>query len=68
MTRNPMYLGLMLGYVGITLIASLDWGLLTLIPLALTLHYGVVLREERYLTAKFGKPYTDYLARTRRWL
>ena len=67
-TRNPMYLGLMLGHLGITLIASLDWGLVTLIPLALTLHYGVVLREERYLAAKFGQPYIDYLARTRRWL
>ena len=67
-TRNPMYLGLMLGHVAVSLIASLDWGLVTLIPLALTLHFGVVLREERYLAAKFGQPYTDYLARTRRWL
>lgn len=68
MTRNPMYLGLMALHVTITLIASLDWALVTLIPLALTLHYGVVLREEAYLTATFGQPYTEYCARTRRWI
>lgn len=67
-TRNPMYVGLMALHLTVTLVASLDWGLLTLVALALALHYGVVLREERYLTAKFGQPYTDYLARTRRWI
>lgn len=67
-TRNPMYLGLMLLHLALTVLASLDWGLLTLVALALLLHFGVVLREERYLARRFGQPYTDYLARTRRWL
>ena len=66
-TRNPMYIALMLTHLGVCLLAHLEWGLVTLIPLALTLHYGVVLREEAYLTAKFGAEYTSYLASTRRW-
>jgi protein-S-isoprenylcysteine O-methyltransferase Ste14 len=32
------------------------------------LHWGVVLKEEAYLTDTFGAPYLDFLSRTRRWL
>jgi protein-S-isoprenylcysteine O-methyltransferase Ste14 len=37
-------------------------------PVLLIVHYGVVLREERYLEARFGEPYRCYKANTRRWL
>ena len=67
-TRNPMYLGIALFQLGLGLAASLDWSVI-IAPLVLAaLHYGVVLREEAYLTAKFGAPYTEYLDKTRRWL
>ena len=32
------------------------------------LRWGVVAREEAYLTRKFGDPYLDYARRVRRWL
>jgi protein-S-isoprenylcysteine O-methyltransferase Ste14 len=32
------------------------------------MHFGVVLREERYLAAKFGATYTAYQRQVRRWL
>jgi protein-S-isoprenylcysteine O-methyltransferase Ste14 len=67
-TRNPMYVGFVLLLAGLSLIFSLDWGLILVPVLALVLHYGVVAREETYLTAKFGQPYRDFLLRTRRWL
>lgn len=67
-TRNPMYLGFLLLLVGVSLIFSLEWGLILAPVLAVILHYGVVLREERYLTEKFGQPYRDFVGRTRRWL
>ena len=67
-TRNPMYLGLLLALPGIGLIASLDWSIPMMLPLWLVLHHGVVLREEAYLSAKFGAPYDEFRARTRRWL
>ena len=53
-TRNPMYLALCLLQVALGFFLN-DWiSLLFVIPLALVLHYGVILREERYLEAKFG--------------
>ena len=67
-TRNPMYVGFVLLMIGVSLIFSLEWGIILAPVLALILHYGVVLREERYLTEKFGQPYRDFLGRTRRWL
>jgi protein-S-isoprenylcysteine O-methyltransferase Ste14 len=67
-TRNPMYLALCLLQVALGFFLN-DWiTLLFVIPLALILHYGVILREERYLTAKFGKPYLELKRQVRRWL
>jgi protein-S-isoprenylcysteine O-methyltransferase Ste14 len=42
--------------------------LLLLPPLLIFVHFGIVLREERYLEAKFGSEYTDYCKRVRRWI
>lgn len=68
LTRNPMYIGFMLLLAGVSLVFSLEWGLIMVPVLALVLHYGVVLREEKYLIAKFGQAYTDFTSRTRRWV
>ncbi len=67
-TRNPMYLGLCLLQIALGFLLN-DWGtLFFLLPLALLLHFGVILREERYLTKKFGAAYLDLKASVRRWL
>ena len=65
--RNPMYIGLMLLTGGIGIALASDWTLVLLIPMAIVLHYGVVLREERYLEAKFGEEYRRYKVRVPRW-
>jgi protein-S-isoprenylcysteine O-methyltransferase Ste14 len=67
-SRNPMYLGFMMSLAGLSLVASLEWGLVLVPVLAVVLHYGVVTREEAYLSAKFGKPYREFMNRTRRWI
>ncbi|MEM9050068.1 MAG: isoprenylcysteine carboxylmethyltransferase family protein [Pseudomonadota bacterium] len=67
-TRNPMYLGMVIFLIGLALAASLDWALPLTPLLWALLHFGVVLREEAYLTAKFGAPYSAFLSRTRRWI
>jgi protein-S-isoprenylcysteine O-methyltransferase Ste14 len=68
MTRNPMYLTLVVMYVGGTLMFALPWAWVLLLPVFLAVHFGVILPEERYLTATFGEPYVRYTERVRRWI
>lgn len=58
--RNPMYVGLGLLVAAIAVALASDWTLVMLLPAAAAIHVGVVRREERYLTAKFGEPYRRY--------
>lgn len=67
-TRNPIYLGMFLMYGGIGLAAQSPWVLLITVPLAITIRYGVVGREEAYLAQRFGDEYRRYKSRVRRWL
>jgi protein-S-isoprenylcysteine O-methyltransferase Ste14 len=67
-TRNPIYLGMFLVYGGIGVAARSPWTLILMLPLAITIRYGVVAREERYLETKFGAAYRAYKASVRRWL
>jgi protein-S-isoprenylcysteine O-methyltransferase Ste14 len=67
-TRNPLYLALCLLQVALGFFLN-DWiTLLFVVPLTVIFHYGVVLREERYLTAKFGESYLQYKREVRRWI
>jgi protein-S-isoprenylcysteine O-methyltransferase Ste14 len=67
-SRNPIYVGLFLFYIGIGIAARSPWVLILALPLILILRYGVVAREETYLERRFGDAYRDYKARVRRWL
>ena len=67
-TRNPIYLGMFLVYGGIGIAARSPWTLVLTLPLAITIRYGVVAREEAYLERRFGDAYRTYKARVRRWL
>lgn len=67
-TRNPMYLGFCLLQLALGFLLN-DWiTFLVVIPLALLLHFGVILREEHYLEAKFGEQYLELKRSVRRWL
>ena len=67
-TRNPMYLAMTLFYGAIAVAADSLITLLFLFPLLVVMHYGVVLREERYLERKFGDAYRHYKFAVRRWI
>jgi protein-S-isoprenylcysteine O-methyltransferase Ste14 len=67
-SRNPIYVGMFLVYAGIGLAARSPWVLILTLPLAITLRYAVVAREEAYLERRFGDAYRDYKVRVRRWL
>jgi protein-S-isoprenylcysteine O-methyltransferase Ste14 len=66
-TRNPIYLAMMVGQLGLAIAFDSLWLLATLVPFALVLRYGVVAREEAYLERKFGDDYRRFCARVRRW-
>jgi protein-S-isoprenylcysteine O-methyltransferase Ste14 len=55
-------------YAGIGIAVRSPWILILTLPLAITMRYGVVAREEAYLERRFGDAYRDYKARVRRWL
>jgi protein-S-isoprenylcysteine O-methyltransferase Ste14 len=67
-TRNPLYVSLLLLFLGIAVLLDSLWLLLFLPVLFLALNFGVVVREERYLERKFGEEYLKYKKRVRRWI
>ncbi|GAB5347932.1 methyltransferase family protein [Alteriqipengyuania sp. 357] len=67
-TRNPMYLGMVMVQLGIALFAR-NIGALASVPLAIVLvDRFVIAREEPHLLATFGDQYRGYCKRVRRWL
>jgi protein-S-isoprenylcysteine O-methyltransferase Ste14 len=67
-SRNPLYVAMILIYLGLALAARSSWALVLVVPLVILLNYGVVRREEAYLERKFGADYRTYRARVRRWV
>ena len=67
-SRNPIYVALTLLYLGVAFLVNALWILLLVVPALVVLRYGVIAREEAYLTRKFGDAYRQYTAQVRRWL
>ncbi len=67
-TRNPMYVAGLVFLAGVGMLRANAWYFVVLAPAWGVLHWGVVLREERYLLKLFGAPYQQLLDTTRRWL
>ena len=66
-SRNPLYVALSLLFLGLTFVTNTWWGLALFVPVAIAIHFGVVLREERYLETKFGDNYRNYRKTVRRY-
>jgi protein-S-isoprenylcysteine O-methyltransferase Ste14 len=66
-SRNPVYVADFILQAGIGLWLNNLWIVLMIPSVLAAVYFGVVLREERYLAAKFGQEYLDYKARVRRW-
>ena len=67
-SRNPIYLALTLLYLGVALLVNALWIVLLVVPSVLVIRYGVIAREEAYLTRMFGEAYRQYMRQVRRWL
>jgi protein-S-isoprenylcysteine O-methyltransferase Ste14 len=68
LSRNPMYLQMVLVCVGFSVLLWNPW-ILLLSPLCgWLLQRWVIVHEEAYLEAKFGDAYRAYRGRVRRWI
>lgn len=67
-SRNPIYIGYAIAYVGLAVAMDSLIALSLLIPCMVVIDRFVVLREEHYLSRKFGADYDAYRSKVRRWL
>ena len=67
-SRNPMYVGGSVFFLGLGLAIGSLWMLAAYIPLGLYLALYVVPREEAYMALVYGDAYRTYCSRVRRWL
>ncbi|MGH2643367.1 MAG: methyltransferase family protein [Chitinophagaceae bacterium] len=67
-SRNPMYVGLVCLYTGLSLLIG-NWWTIIFIPLfIIILQLYVIQREEIYLQYTFGEQYANYKKKVRRWI
>lgn len=67
-TRNPMYLGTSMTYLGLALIFGNWWTVLLFPAMILLVSLTIIPREEAYLLRSFGDSYLDYKEKVRRWI
>ncbi len=67
-SRNPMYLSMVILLIAFTFLANALWIAILTPFFMIVMQKGVIEREEAYLERKFGKEYTDYKQRVRRWI
>ncbi len=67
-SRNPMYLGLLLVLIGWAVLLGSPWSLAGPVAFVLYIQRLQIIPEERVLALKFGEVYAQYCARVRRWL
>ncbi len=66
-SRNPLYLGGVVVFIGLGALVNSLWLLLLMIPAIIAAHIILIFPEEQYLDAKFGEPYRQYVRSVRRW-
>ena len=66
-SRNPIYLGCFLIYIGIA-VACASWLFLLLTLIWIVLYDILIAPEERWCLEKYGDVYREYMNRTPRWI
>ena len=67
-SRNPMYVGLLLGLLAWALFLSSLWAMVCAIVFAVYMTRFQIIPEERAMLELFGSAFTEYCQSTRRWL
>ena len=68
MSRNPIYLAMVIILLGGSLASGSAWFAVLILAFVPLMQWGVISREEAYLTRKFPEEYGAYRSRVRRWL
>ena len=68
LTRNPMYLQMVVACIGVAIAFANTWILLLVPVCAWALQALAIIPEEQYLERKFGEHYLAYKKRVRRWI
>lgn len=68
LSRNPIYLAMVLILCGVALRMGSATPWLIVVGFIWIMQIGQISREERQLEAKFGDAYAEYCERVRRWL
>ncbi len=67
-SRNPLYIGMLIMYVGGGLLWGNVWFFLLMPLLVAWLQFGIIRHEEQLLRKHFGEDYIEYCRKVRRWL
>lgn len=67
-SRNPMYLGMLLALSGLAGLLGEPWNLAIVGAFFLVIRLAFVPAEEAQMIRTFGQAYADYCQRVRRWL
>lgn len=68
LSRNPMYVGMALVMIGLAVVMGSVSALAMVAVAVIVVDRTVIRREEDYLERKFGREFTDYRRRVRRWI
>ncbi|NBC05127.1 MAG: DUF1295 domain-containing protein [Bacteroidetes bacterium] len=67
-TRNPMYLGLLIGLIGILFYFANPINILPVIGFVLYMNRFQIIPEERVMVNKFREDFSEYKESVRRWI
>lgn len=67
-TRNPMYVGLAIVYLGLSCLIGNWWNFILFPILFFVVQEYIIKSEERYLVRAFGQEFIHYTKKVRRWL
>ncbi len=66
-SRNPLYLGVVILIIGLSLAINSWWVLILLVIEIILCHIILIFPEERYLASTFGVEYEEYRRSVYRW-
>ncbi len=68
LTRNPMYLGMVVGLLGVAILLGSLVSFLPVPVFVVIIHVQFIVHEERFMEELFGAEYLAYKRKVRRWI